>query len=579
MNLKYEDDYFYYILSSCEFSSNEDESLENFNEQCEISSYHEDCILYRKQKSVKEESKKETKFKISSSPSNVEYDYRDGFSPYSKKYSGIRNEIVKRYIKNFAISKINQGEIEKLKTFFQALSFFDTFIFLMKPETELNKNHYLACIGLAQKLFYSSLLKVFSEFSCDRMKLIKSLEIEIMNTIKHDINLSTAISFLKNDDFLKPNMIKYLEIIYSTYEFNHFSFQTQAEACLSLVNKNEHEIDLQTRKCASLIDLIFNKKEPCFEGLTPENKKRERYFKETSLKKKTILSKGAYGLVSSTEDSEAVKTISHDGNGICYSAVKEISLLSRLNHPNIISYKNIVITEDETCIYMELLPYNLRQFYQSNKCTFNFWKRCFKKILQGVEYLHSMNIIHADIKPENILISSRSSESPSDEGEDMNPIVKLIDLGISTLCFNSVANRNNQELCTVWYRAPELCMEHSTFTDKVDIWSVGCIFVEMLKKKPLFSKPFNVSVLLDIFQKLGTPDNIYVDFLCSNEQDWIPKFKKNKIKVDFDFENETNETNETNFHDLLSKMLEIDSRKRISALEALRHPLFDDLIL
>jgi serine/threonine protein kinase len=96
------------------------------------------------------------------------------------------------------------------------------------------------------------------------------------------------------------------------------------------------------------------------------------------------------------------------------------------------------------------------------------------QILKGIHYLHSRTVIHRDIKGANILISSK--------GE-----VKLADFGLARLFYpgNERVHYTNR-VVTLWYRAPELLLGARNYTDTVDMWSVGCVFAEMVTQQVLF---------------------------------------------------------------------------------------------
>lgn len=91
-----------------------------------------------------------------------------------------------------------------------------------------------------------------------------------------------------------------------------------------------------------------------------------------------------------------------------------------------------------------------------------------KQILEGLIYLHQQHVIHRDIKGANILISS-------------DGIAKLADFGLARVFYPN--NKNAQytnRVVTLWYRAPELLLGSRNYSDTVDVWSLGCVFAEMI---------------------------------------------------------------------------------------------------
>ncbi|KAL7593151.1 hypothetical protein Lser_V15G34051 [Lactuca serriola] len=93
------------------------------------------------------------------------------------------------------------------------------------------------------------------------------------------------------------------------------------------------------------------------------------------------------------------------------------------------------------------------------------------QLLRGLKYIHSANVIHRDLKPSNLLLNA-------------NCDLKICDFGLAR---TSVENNFMTEyVVTRWYRAPELLLNSSDYTVAIDVWSVGCIFTELMNKKPLF---------------------------------------------------------------------------------------------
>jgi len=126
------------------------------------------------------------------------------------------------------------------------------------------------------------------------------------------------------------------------------------------------------------------------------------------------------------------------------------------------------------------------------------------------------------------------------------------------------------EVVTLWYRAPEILLGSPTYSIPVDIWSAGCIFAELLSKKPIFPGDSEIDQLFKIFRQMGTPtDEMWHG--CTSLPDYKPSFPKWK-KQEFSkaFEN----TQSLAAIDLLEKMLTYEPAQRITAREALNHPYF-----
>ena len=103
------------------------------------------------------------------------------------------------------------------------------------------------------------------------------------------------------------------------------------------------------------------------------------------------------------------------------------------------------------------------------------------QILQGLYYLHSAQILHRDLKPSNILLSTQCE-------------VKICDFGLARLSDGMEGeNVMTEGVATRWYRSPEVLLGSNNYDEKADLWSVGCIFAEMLTKSPLFNSSSTVN--------------------------------------------------------------------------------------
>jgi serine/threonine protein kinase len=129
------------------------------------------------------------------------------------------------------------------------------------------------------------------------------------------------------------------------------------------------------------------------------------------------------------------------------------------------------------------------------------------------------------------------------------------------------------EVVTLWYRCPEILLCSKHYSLGVDIWSTGCIFAEMLQKRPLFMGDSEIDQIFKIFRVLGTPhENQWPDALKLAEmKSTFPKFKGMPLE-----EHTKGNIAECEL-DLLKGLVALDPHKRISAKMALLHPYFDNL--
>jgi len=179
-----------------------------------------------------------------------------------------------------------------------------------------------------------------------------------------------------------------------------------------------------------------------------------------------------------------------------------------------------------------------------------------KQLLQGLLYCHQRRILHRDLKPQNLLIDQKGS-------------LKLADSGLAR-AFCVPVRQCTHEVITLWYRAPEILLGSPAYSIPVDLWSAGCIFAEMLAKRPLFPGDSEIDQLFRIFRCLGTPtDDVWHG--CTS----LPDYKLNFPKWTKQGVGKVIEDGHPLAIDLLERMLVYEPCERISAKEALQHAYFN----
>ncbi|ETW57450.1 CMGC/CDK protein kinase [Plasmodium falciparum Palo Alto/Uganda] len=304
-------------------------------------------------------------------------------------------------------------------------------------------------------------------------------------------------------------------------------------------------------------------------------------------KKLNKISEGTYGAVYRAQNKRTKKIValkklknfsSMHNEGFAMTSLREINILLQLQHDNILSIKEVVFGKHLNDIYlvMEYIEHELKMILDNKSPSFTIseLKCLLKQLLSGINYLHRNWVMHRDLKPTNLLYSNKG-------------ILKICDFGMARK-FGHVTNHNfTKNVVTLWYRAPELLLGEQCYTNKIDIWSAGCIFAEMILKKPLFVGENEIDQLFKILCLLGLPDKeSYPEFY---EYSFISKnkelFKKKKIKMNVNnirshFPNIANQFSglylSDNGLDLLQKMLHYNPQCRISAQEALNHPYFNE---
>ncbi|XP_039135114.1 cell division control protein 2 homolog A-like isoform X3 [Dioscorea cayenensis subsp. rotundata] len=281
------------------------------------------------------------------------------------------------------------------------------------------------------------------------------------------------------------------------------------------------------------------------------------------------IGEGTYGVVYKARDRSkneliALKRIrlEQDDEGVPSTAIREISLLKEMQHKNIVRLLDVVHCEKHIYLVFEYMDLDLKKYI--NSCPDyvkdpRIIKKFLYQILDALSYCHSHRVLHRDLKPQNLLIDKRSKS------------VKLADFGLAR-GFGLPVRTFTHEVITLWYRAPEILLGSRHYSTPADVWSVGCIFAEMVNMRPLFPGDSEIDELFKIFSVLGTPDEeswpgvtSLPDFKAAFPK-WSPKSLATVVpKLD------------AAGIDLLSKMLLISPIKRITAREALQHEYFKDI--
>jgi len=284
------------------------------------------------------------------------------------------------------------------------------------------------------------------------------------------------------------------------------------------------------------------------------------------------IGRGAYGIVCSVLNSEtnemvAMKKIANafDNHMDAKRTLREIKLLRHLDHENVIGIRDVVpppLRREFTDVYMatELMDTDLHQIIRSNQglseehCQYFLYQ-----LLRGLKYIHSAHVIHRDLKPSNLLLNA-------------NCDLKICDFGLAR-----PASENEfmtEYVVTRWYRAPELLLNSQDYTAAIDVWSVGCIFMELMNRKPLFPGKDQVHQMRLLTELLGTPAESDLGFIRNEDarkyiRQLSPQPRQSLAKLF------------PHVHplaiDLVDKMLSFDPAKRITVEEALAHPYLERL--
>ncbi|EIM86789.1 Pkinase-domain-containing protein [Stereum hirsutum FP-91666 SS1] len=243
-------------------------------------------------------------------------------------------------------------------------------------------------------------------------------------------------------------------------------------------------------------------------------------------------------------------------DGLDMSAIREVKFLRELSHPNVIALLDVFSAKTNLNLVLEFLDSDLEMIIKG--CPTLFLPADIKSWIamtfRGLEFCHRNYILHRDLKPNNLLIAS--------DGQ-----LKIADFGLAR-DFADPGSKMTCQVITRWYRPPELLFGCRYYSSAVDIWSVGCIFAELMLRIPYIAGESDMDQIKKTFMALGTP----------TEQDWpghkklpdyvpVGNFQRTPLRDVFTAAS-------TDTLDLLGKCLLYEPRRRISAKEALSHPYF-----
>ncbi|KAI5076292.1 hypothetical protein GOP47_0008357 [Adiantum capillus-veneris] len=306
------------------------------------------------------------------------------------------------------------------------------------------------------------------------------------------------------------------------------------------------------------------------------------------------IGKGAYGVVCSARDLQvemacglqndantkgaanakkvAIKKI---GNAFenCTDArrtLREIRLLRQLRHENVITVRDIMCPTSRTSfndvyIVYDLMDTDLHHIIRSSQpLTDDHCQYFIYQLLRGLKYVHSANVLHRDLKPSNLLLNA-------------NCDLKICDFGLARVVGggNGHAHTATEQLMTEyvvtrWYRAPELLLSCEEYTSAIDVWSVGCIFAELLGRKPIFPGKDYLHQLKLILNTIGSPNpDTGLCFIHSHKARAFIRSQPRSPQVCLS--QLYPEANPLALN-LIERMLVFDPAQRITVAEALQHP-------
>jgi Protein kinase domain len=309
-------------------------------------------------------------------------------------------------------------------------------------------------------------------------------------------------------------------ISYSTDEVDHVNSDV-SEAGMEVVmdsdNNSSGDEQVRDEHILSLLDphsskqsrIAKPKEEPYKSHSFPAGK--HTFTVDTRYSFIRVIGSGAYGVVVSAKDSKAETDVAikmvprafHDEID-AKRILREIKLLKHFRHENIVGIidmmpPSVEYVEDFNDVYMvtDLMETDLhRIIYSKQKLSMDHVQYFVYQVLRGLKYIHSCNVLHRDLKPSNLLVNS-------------NCDLKICDFGLARGIYddsNSMDESTTQQgslllteyVVTRWYRAPEIMLACHQYSKPIDVWSVGCIFAELILRKPYF------------------PGDDYIDQVCNH---------------------------------------------------------------
>ena len=284
-----------------------------------------------------------------------------------------------------------------------------------------------------------------------------------------------------------------------------------------------------------------------------------------------IVGEGAYGIVYKCLNKEtnkyvAVKKFKETQDKLVQKTMKrELAMLQMLHHENVVEFQESFVSKGNFFLVFEYVEKNLLEVLEESPHGLSpkLIRSLVYQMCKAVDYLHKNNMIHRDVKPENLLID-----------EKLN--LKLCDFGFAR---KVKLNKNNNNVDTMtdyvatrWYRSPELLLSGGIYGPEVDYWAIGCIMGELADGNPMFPGEDEVDQLDCIIKILGNlPENLvnmYYENQIYNGKELL------KVKKPETLEKRYLGILSPTAIDFMKGLLELDPSKRLSGENVFKHKYF-----
>mmetsp|Transcript_25499 Transcript_25499/g.101623 ORF Transcript_25499/g.101623 Transcript_25499/m.101623 type:complete len:496 (-) Transcript_25499:788-2275(-) len=302
---------------------------------------------------------------------------------------------------------------------------------------------------------------------------------------------------------------------------------------------------------------------------------------------------GAYGFVVAADDLSANKQVAikkvanaFDDMVDAKRILREVRLMRQFSHPNVVKLYDIMeppYIDDFEDLYIvtELMSTDLQKIlYSKTTLSDEQLQYLLYQLLAGMNYINSASVLHRDLKPSNLLIDIQTCNLqicdfglargvaghkgiPEDEGSANSCDLKV----------KHEEHEYTEYVVTRWYRAPEIMLGYHAYDQAIDMWSIGCIFGEMLLQQPVFPGSDYIHQLKLIVKLLGRPDECDLWFVCNqnamNFMLQLPCYKAQDLQTKFSCAR-------ADALDLLALMLVFDPQKRVSLHKAMEHKFVEE---
>ncbi|KAF7295133.1 Protein kinase domain-containing protein [Mycena indigotica] len=295
--------------------------------------------------------------------------------------------------------------------------------------------------------------------------------------------------------------------------------------------------------------------------------------REISYTNYKVIGNGSFGVVYQaklvpTGDEIAIKKVLQDKR----FKNRELQIMRLVSHPNVVDLEAFFYISGEKPaqkdevylnLVLEYVPetvYRASRHYAKLKQPMPMLqiKLYMYQLLRSLAYIHSLGICHRDIKPQNLLLNPSTG------------VLKLCDFGSAKILV--AGEPNVSYICSRYYRAPELIFGATNYTTNIDIWSTGCVMAELMMGQPLFPGESGIDQLVEIIKILGTPSREQIKTMNPNYMEHkFPQIRPHPFSKVF------RPRTAPEAIDLVSKLLEYTPSARLSAVEAMVHPFFDEL--